>query len=247
MDKNSCDTVVAFYTDFAKAFDRVPHYELLKEMSAIGVGGCFPDILCEYLERRTQLVRVGNTISQQLEITSGVPKGSLVGPLLFCEFKNDLPEVLKFSDPYIFASDLKILAVAKTQEQIKSDLEDISNWVDTNGTSLAPDNCYKLEFRGTNCQNKVGNISFEDAEEVKDQGIFVKNGLNWSAHASRRLKKAFNVLFSLRRNIAYIVKPNTKLSLYKSLVLPIVTYGRFCAKQSKATMDALERLQKGRL
>ena len=59
------------------------------------------------------------------------------------------------------------------------------------------------------------------------------------------LKKAYNVLFSIRRNIAYNVKPNTKVSLYKSLVLPIVTYGLFCAKQSKATMNALERFQKG--
>ena len=62
---------------------------------------------------------------------------------------------------------------AKTQEQINSDFEAISNWVDTNGMSLAPDKCYKLEFRGTNCQYEVGNISFEDTE-VKDLGIFVK-------------------------------------------------------------------------
>ena len=84
------------------------------------------------------------------------------------------PEALKFSDPYIFADDLNILAVAKTQGQIKSDLEAISNWVDTNGLSVAPDKCYKLEFRGTNCLYKDGNINFEDTEEVKDLGIFVK-------------------------------------------------------------------------
>ena len=83
-----------------------------------------------------------------------------MGPLLICVFINDLPEALKFSDPYIFADDLKILAVAKTQEQIISDLEAISNSVDTNGIVLAPDKCYKLEFRGTNCQYKVGDISF---------------------------------------------------------------------------------------
>ena len=151
-------------------------------MSAIGVGGCFLDLLYDYLERRAQHVRVGNTVSQQLEITSGVPQGSLVGPLLFCIFINDLPEALNVSDPYIFADDLKILAVAKTQVQIKSDLEAISNWVDTNGMRLAPDKCYKLEFRGTNCQYKVGNINFEDAEEVKDLGIFVKKKISTGQH-----------------------------------------------------------------
>ena len=153
-----------------------------------------------------------------------------MGPLLFI---NDLPEALKFSDPYIFADDLKILAVAKTQGQIKFDLEAISNWVDTNGMSLAPDKCYKLEFRGTNCQDKVGNINFEDTEEVKDLGIFVKKDLNWSAHVSSRLKKAYKVLFSLRRNIAYNVKSNTKLNMYKSLVLPTVTYGVFVPNKQK--------------
>ena len=74
LHKTSSDTVVAFYTNFAKTLDRVPHDELLKKVGAIGVEGPFLNIFCDYLERRTQQIRVGNTISQQLEITSGVPQ-----------------------------------------------------------------------------------------------------------------------------------------------------------------------------
>ena len=107
IDKNVENHVIAFYTDFSKAFDKVPHYELLQKMSNIGVGGSFLEIISDYLSNRKKFVRADNFSSETLEITSGVPQGSLIGPLFFCNFINDLPEVLKFSDPYIFADNLK--------------------------------------------------------------------------------------------------------------------------------------------
>ena len=107
IDKNAENHVIAFYTDFSKAFDKVPHYELLKKMSNIGVGGCFLEIIADYLSNRKQFVRADNFSSETLEITSGVPQGLLIGPLFLCIFINDLPEVLKFSDPYILTNVLK--------------------------------------------------------------------------------------------------------------------------------------------
>ena len=106
MDKNTSDNIVTFYSDFSKAFDKVPHKELLIKVDQIGVGGCFLEVLIDYLHNRRQFVRADNTSSQFLEITSGVPQGSLLGPLLFCVLINDLPDVLRFSDPYLFADDL---------------------------------------------------------------------------------------------------------------------------------------------
>ena len=109
MDKNTSDNIVAFYSDSSKAFDKVPHKELLIKVGRIGVGGCFLNILIDYLHNRQQFVRADNRNSRILEITSGVPQGSLPGHLLFCILIKDLPDLLRFSNPYLFADDLKIL------------------------------------------------------------------------------------------------------------------------------------------
>ena len=121
--KNAENHVIALYTDFSKAFDKVPHYELLKKMSNIGIRGCFLEIISDYLSNRKHSVRADSFSSETLEITSGVPQGSLIGPLFFCIFINGLPEVLKFSDPYIFADDLKLLAVNVDTKEIQQDLK----------------------------------------------------------------------------------------------------------------------------
>ena len=110
----------------------MPHFELVQKVAIIGVGGCLLEIIIDYLDNRKQFVRVDNTRSETLDVTSGVPQGSLLGPLLFCIFINDLPDVLVFSDPFIFADDLKILAVKKTFWQVQNDLNGIEQWVNEN-------------------------------------------------------------------------------------------------------------------
>ena len=132
IDKNAENHAIAFYTDFSKAFDKVPHYEILKKICNTGVGGCFLEIISDYLSNRKQFVRADNFSSETLEITNGVPQGSLIGPFYFCIFINDLPGVLKFSDPYIFADDLKLLAVNVDTKDTQQDLKSVENWVDKN-------------------------------------------------------------------------------------------------------------------
>ena len=150
LDNDPNSEVIAFYTDFSKAFDKVPHFELLKKVANIGVGGCLPQILMDCLSNRKQFVRIDKTCSCVRDVDSGVPQVSLLGPLLFRIFINDLPEALKFTGPFILADDLKILAIGKDHWTIQEDLDSIATWVRSNKMELAlcSDNISRITFRG---------------------------------------------------------------------------------------------------
>ena len=132
LECNNGDNVVAFYADFSKAFDHVAHRLLQEKCASIGVGGCFFEILHDYLHGREQFSKKNNCSSSTLEVKSGVPQGSLLRPLLFCIFINDLPDLLKLSESFIFADDLKLLFTGKANRQIHEDLNRIHHWVKTN-------------------------------------------------------------------------------------------------------------------
>ena len=186
LDNDSNAEIVAVYTDFAKAFDKVPHFDLLKKVALIGIGGCMLEVLYDYLKNRKQFVRVDNISSKVLEVTSGVPQGSLLGPLLFCIFINDLPEVLKFSEPYIFANDLKLLSIKKTSIEIQEDLDKIQQWVTENKMDLALDKCAKVSFRGGDANSMLFGVVLGTSMVVKDLGIFLSGDLSWKVHIETR-------------------------------------------------------------
>ena len=182
--------------------------------------------------------------SETLEIISGVPQGSLIGPLFFCIFINDLPEVLKFSDPYIFADGLKLLVVNVDTRDIQQDLKSVENWVDKNKMSRALEKCFKVEYRRNQHELILCETAVESPNVIKNLGIHVSKRLAWATHIDSSMSKANKTSSCIRRNLEFKVKMRIKLGLYKSLIHLVLSYGLIICNISRNDLGRLERFQK---
>ena len=120
MDKKQSFDVI--YLDFKKAFDSVPHERLLVKLEGYGISGNLLKWIRSFLENRTQRVKIGNEFSERSKVTSGIPQGSILGPILFTIFINDLPEAIK-SICKIFADDTKIYNTSDNHTILQQDFD----------------------------------------------------------------------------------------------------------------------------
>ena len=195
--------IFVLYLDFKKAFDTVPHDLLINKVENLGVGGNFLKIVASYLSNRKQYVKVNDSESETVPVTSGVPQGSLLGPLLFIIYINDLPQQTSKCSAFGYADDFKL--VSTNPANIQSDLEKIEKWCHNNKMQLNESKCHILPIK-VNEKNWHSSIlnskTLSNKSEQKDLGIIMATKLSWKANIKKRCSKAWKAFYFLKRNIS---------------------------------------------
>ena len=188
LDKNIQTDVI--YLDFARAFDTVDHNVLLSKLKAYGVSGQLLTWFANYLSGRLQRVVIDGATSQWAPVTSGVPQGSLLGPLLFIIFINGLPDVA-IGDVFtsLYADDTKVYRNINTIEDCMSMQKTLTNmdtWTGHNNIRFNASKCKALTItRKKSLLNfiyKVDNVELERVSTEKDVGVNITNSLTWNTH-----------------------------------------------------------------
>ena len=144
-DAQSVENLCILYLDFSKAFDKVPHGRLLQKLHNIGVHRKTIELIADYLTARTQFVKINNETSSPKKVTSGVPQGSILSPLLFIIFINDLPNCTNYSLCYGYCNDIKLLST--TPEGMQEDVKNLEKWCSENSMILNNKKCKLLNVK----------------------------------------------------------------------------------------------------
>ena len=166
------DTV---YLDFRKAFDKVPHTELLHKLKSIGISGSLLKWFKTYLSNRQQLVSINGSQSSVVPVSSGVPQGSTLGPLLFLVYINDLLQCVPNGKVYLFADDTKCShSISSTSDcdQLQANLTSLSDWSTKWSLHFNASKCIIMQFHRAN--HSVLDFNYK----LGDQTISSKTTLN---------------------------------------------------------------------
>ncbi|CAM4509126.1 unnamed protein product [Lepidochelys olivacea] len=216
------------YLDFQKAFDKDPHQRLLCKLSCHGIRGKILSWTENWLKDREQRVGINGKFSEWRGVTSGVPQGSVLGPILFNLFINDLEKGVN-SEEAKFADDTKLLKIVKTkadcEEQLQKDLKKLSDWATKWQMKFNVDKC-KVMHIGKNNPNYTYNMmraNLATTNQEKDLGVIVHSSLKTSTQCAAAVKKANGILGIMKKGIQNKME-NISLPLYKSMVRPHLEY-----------------------
>ena len=203
---DSSSNVCGIFLDIRKAFDSVSHAAFLRKLDSLNLPPNLLSWFSSYLDGRTQSVRVGKSVSSSLPVISGVPQGSILGPLLFIIFFNDIASILPSfsSNMILYADDILLLHTINSPsdiDSINSQLDVISSWLTSKSLHI---NILKTKYMIFSHRPqayfdqlptiKIADSAIDRVSSFKYLGIVLKPNLSWSAHIHLLRKKAKKIL-----------------------------------------------------
>ena len=246
------------YLDFAKA-NRIDHQLLLKELSNFGVCGNLLSWFHNNLTDRYQKVTILGKTSRSIPVLSGVPQGTIFGPLLFLVYVNDLPEMSTTSSVALFADDTNCYHAIRTTDDVKAlqcDLDGISQWCRTWRMNLNETKCGVLRVTRNlkpvqssyhlNNDNSANSTVICKRLVQKDLGVLITADLKWNQQVSAVCAKANSMLGFVKMSSIKMHDPRTRTALYKTLVRSRFAYMQLpsLVPQSVSLILEVEKIQR---
>ena len=236
--------------DFSKAFDKVNHSKLIWKLHNYGIRSNVLNWIVAFLGDRAQKVVVGGEESDTVPVTSGVPQGSVLGPILFLVYINDLPDKVT-SQVRLFADDTAMYLTmegAKNSSVLQQDLDRLSVWESDWDMEFNPSKCQVVQVAGSrkpvSATYVLHGVALETVTCARYLGVDVSSNLSWGSHIDRITGTAHKTLGFVKRNI------KTKMSgvreaAYTTLVRPQLEYAAaIWDPHHKDKIDQIEKVQR---
>ena len=249
---NKKETCQAVYIDFSKAFDRISHHKLMHVLYHFKINQHVLDWIHDFLNKRVQHTLVDGEASEKCSVVSGVPQGSVLGPLLFVLYLNSLIQSLSHNTStttvYAYADDLKILSSNNTD--LQETLNIIQNWAKDWHFFIQPIKSEHILFSTrSNTSNPPHVFHINDGpiphcNSVRDLGITLSSNFKWSAQIAKSTSRANYLIYNIFRSFKSC-NPSLYVNLFKMHVRPLLEYNTAIWNPSLITdVKAIEKVQR---